>query len=233
MTSAFDVERAVELILVVDLDEDVEVDRRAPPRKGRAGRPGTARATIEQHRVRARGRGLVDLVGVDDEVLAQDRQGRSPRAPRAGPRASRRSVGLGEDRQGGRAPALVCADEVGHGDALADRARARRAPLVLGDDRHAGLDQRLGEGPLVAARGPRPARGRTAESRAGGAGPRRAYRATICCRTFRPATPGVWLPHSGRARPGRHPVSTPRRRPSRRGRCPSARPPAVDRGGPR
>ena len=81
---------------------------RAPPRAGAAGRAALERGDDQQDRVGARGRRLVDLVGVDDEVLAQDRQRSRPRAPRAGRRASRRSGrALGEDRQRRGAAALV------------------------------------------------------------------------------------------------------------------------------
>ena len=85
-----ELERAVEVGLVVDLDQAVEVEQ---PRLLVEQAEGVVveRADDQQHRVRAVDRGLVELVGVDDEVLAQDRQPAWRPAPRAGRRASRRS----------------------------------------------------------------------------------------------------------------------------------------------
>ena len=103
----------------VDLERALELVARRGPRRARRGRArapracsvgevvGVERGDDQQDRVGAGRRRLVELVGVDDEVLAQDRQARSPRAPRAGRRASRRSGGLGEDRQRRGAAALV------------------------------------------------------------------------------------------------------------------------------
>ena len=62
---------------------------------------------------------------------------------------------LGEDRQRGRAAALVGEDDLVDRGALADRARRRRAPLVLGDQRDAGAQQRLRERPPLGALGDR------------------------------------------------------------------------------
>ena len=76
ITSASTLQRALELALVVDLDEHVEVERARLARRARARSSRLERGDDQQHRVGARGRGLVDLVGVDDEVLAQDRQRR-------------------------------------------------------------------------------------------------------------------------------------------------------------
>ncbi len=109
---ALDVDAEVAQVAVVDPDRSRPRPRarvRAPRRRGpRPARPGRARAPAscsaassrvaqrrddQQHRVGARGARLVQLVGIDDEVLAQQRQLRTRRAPRAGPRASRRSSG--------------------------------------------------------------------------------------------------------------------------------------------
>ena len=108
---ALDVDREVGEVAVVDADH-VGVDARAPRSSSssswtststsrsssRASRVQRARASLalergddQQDRVGAGDRRLVELVAVDDEVLAQDRQVASPRAPRAGRRASRRS----------------------------------------------------------------------------------------------------------------------------------------------
>lgn len=61
---------------------------------------------------------------------------------------------LGEDRDGDGAAALVGLDDLGHRGAAADLAGARRAALVLGDDRDPRARERLGEGSVLAgARG--------------------------------------------------------------------------------
>ena len=105
----------------------------------------------QEDRVRAGDRRLVDLVGVDDEVLAEDRQHRGgARLTQVVERAAEVRP-LGEDRQCRGAAALVGADDVGDGRAGADLARARRAALVLGDERDAG--------PVSASRNGRSSRG--------------------------------------------------------------------------
>ena len=68
-----DLQRALELLLVVDLDEHVEVERPCLAVQ-REQRLGLERRDDQQHRVGAGGGGLVELVGVDDEVLAQHRE---------------------------------------------------------------------------------------------------------------------------------------------------------------
>jgi hypothetical protein len=57
----------------VHLDEDVQVERqRLAAQAGQLGPP--ERGDDQQHRIGAGDRRLVELVAVDDEVLAQDRQ---------------------------------------------------------------------------------------------------------------------------------------------------------------
>ena len=112
---------------------------------------GGQRGDDQQDRVGADGRGLVELVGVDDEVLAQDRQvGGGERLPEVVERPAEVER-LGEDRQRGRAAALVGLDDLRDGRALADQPGRRRAALVLGDQRHAGPRQRLLERALLRA----------------------------------------------------------------------------------
>ena len=91
ITSASTSSARLELLLVVDLDEHVEVERPAPRACSAPSALRLERGDDQQDRVGARGRGLVDLVRVDDEVLAQHGQVRGRRARRAGRRASRRS----------------------------------------------------------------------------------------------------------------------------------------------
>src|SRR5881227_2440594 len=126
----------LQLLLAVDLDEHIEVDG---PRLLIQARevPPLQRGDDQQEGVGAGRRGLEDLIGVDDEVLAKDRQaGRRTRLAQVGERAAE-VVGLGEDRQRRGAAALVGADDIFDGRALADGARRGRTALVLGDDRDA------------------------------------------------------------------------------------------------
>ena len=123
-----DLERALELALVVDLDEHVEVERQRLARAAGASSLAASAATISRIASAPGRRRLVDLVGVDDEVLAQDRQRATPRAPRAGRRASRRSAALGQDRQRRGAAALVGADDLGR----PSRPRGSRRPTASG-----------------------------------------------------------------------------------------------------
>ena len=129
-------------VAVVDADH-VGVDARARPRAPRRATPPRSRrgrgrrrarrasrellraqrAHHEQHGVGAGGLGLVELVGVDREVLAQDRQlGGRARLAQVGERAAEVRL-LGEHRHGRRAAALVGAHDLGAAGALADRAR--------------------------------------------------------------------------------------------------------------
>ena len=80
---------------------------------------------------------LVDLVGVDDEVLAQHRQLAGTRAPARGSsarpgRSARRSAPTGRPRR-----ARVARGDLGRHEALAQHALARARLLDLGDHRGA------------------------------------------------------------------------------------------------
>ncbi len=149
-----DLERLLELALVVDLDERVEVERaRLLEQHVEVGQVESG--DDQQDRVGADRRGLVELVGVDDEVLAQDRQRRRPARLAQVVEAAAEVERLGQHRQRGGAAALVGADDVAHGRPGADLPGRRRAALVLGDQRDAGAQQRLGERPELGARGDR------------------------------------------------------------------------------
>ena len=89
----------------------------------------------EQERIGPGERGFVDLVGIDDEVLAQERQpGRSPGGGEILERPAEVRP-LGQDRERGRAPALVRGHDLLECRPVAQRARRRRAALVLGHQR--------------------------------------------------------------------------------------------------
>src|SRR5690606_20604609 len=136
-------QRALELGGVVHLHQHVHAAlqrlRRevAQPRVVQAGHD-------QQHAVGAEHARLVDLPGVDDEVLAQDRQ-------RAG-RACLLQVGVGaleevdvgQHREAGGAAGLVAAGDGGGIEVRADHALGRTGLLHLGDHRGpAGGDPRL------------------------------------------------------------------------------------------
>ena len=136
---------------------------------------GVERRDDQQQRVGARGRGLVDLIGVDDEVLAQDRQDRRRAGGAQVVERAAEVRPLGEDRERGRAAALVGADD------LLDR-RARRGsrpPTASGACARRSPTPRAGSAPreraLVASVRAAP-RARPAAPGPGGGAPPRASR---------------------------------------------------------
>ena len=146
-----DVERRLELLLVVDLDDRVHLELA----RNAVEHPQIAdleRAHDEEHGVGAPGPGLVDLVRVDREVLAQDRDVGDAAGLREVVERAAEVERLGEDRQRGRAAALVGPDDLRDARALADGARGRRAALVLGDQGDARAGQGLLEGAALGAR---------------------------------------------------------------------------------
>ena len=235
------------------LERALELRARRAPRRARRGRARAPRACSarelarlergddQQHRVGAGGRRLVQLVGVDDEVLAQDRQRASPRAPRAGRRASRRSAA---PRSGPTAPPRRRArrrrrsrSTVG---ALADRRPAdgeRR--LCSAITRDAGLRERLGNGRSV-ARAPTSARSSSASGtlalaalrRSSRVSRRRSARARSCAERSPRAAPARWRQRARSARAPRRRAVVDRLRAQRaRPRASrSARAAGVDRG---
>ena len=148
-----ELKRALELAVVVDLDQAVEVE---PPRlvvdRARARRRSSA-ADDQQHRVGAVDRGLVQLVRIDDEVLAEDRQlARLAGGAQVVERAAEALL-LGQDRERRGAAPLVGADPIDDLGRGGDVAGARRAALELGDHREARANQRLVERAVAAAVG--------------------------------------------------------------------------------
>ena len=185
-----------------------------------ASRALLERADHEQHRVRARDLRLVELVRVDREVLAQDRQlGGGARLAQVRERPAEVRL-LGEDRDRRRAAALVGDHDVRAAPAVADRPRRGRAALVLRDHRRAGTRQRLRERAPLAARlhlgGQIGQRALSLAAAHGVArGVPRARRAAASCGRLHPA-----LEHAARRRPSRRrarqrarpPRACPRRR---------------------
>src|SRR4051812_9438510 len=146
-----ELERQLELLLVVHLHQGVDLERAGHAVEG-AERVGAQRPDHEQDRVGAIGLGLVDLVRVEREVLAQDRQlGDRPGGAQVVERAPE-VVPLREHRQRRCAAALVGADDLLDLGALADDPGGRGAALVLRHERGAGMRERLGEGAALACR---------------------------------------------------------------------------------
>jgi hypothetical protein len=115
---------------------------RAPSSPARAYRAPScwtsSAATISRIAAGARRERLDYLVGVDHEVLAEDRQTGAPvRELEIGERAPE-AVLLGENRQRGGATALIGRDDVVEGELFADHSGRRRAALVLGDHAQPG-----------------------------------------------------------------------------------------------
>ena len=107
------------------------------------------RGDDQQHRIRAGGSRLIQLVGVDDEVLAQHRQlARRARGVQILERAF--EVGpLGQHRQRIRAAALVRASDLREVGVLAQLARRGRASLELGDHADLRPAQRVAQASLA------------------------------------------------------------------------------------
>ena len=139
-----DGERPVQLLLVVHLHQHVHVQVRGEP--GELAQLRVAeRRDDEEHAVGPDGAGLVHLVFVDDEVLAQDRE------TAGGPGGDEVFVGaleelaVGQHREA-RSPArLVAAGDRGRVEVLPDHARTRGGLLHLRDDARAPGADRLAE----------------------------------------------------------------------------------------
>ena len=148
----------------------------------------------QQHRVRAGRARLVELVRVDDEVLAQDRnRHRGAHRTQILERAAEEAL-VGEHRDRGGAGGRVAARDRDRIVRLAQHALRGRAALALGDDRRtraraarprsraaARRTARSGAAPRPAAARARrrPRRARARRSRSG-------YRGSAAARTFRP-----------------------------------------------
>ena len=103
----------------------------------------------QQDAVRTQGAGLVDLIGVDDEVLADHRQG-AGRARRLEILvAPLKEITVGQHRKTGRALAGIALRDLGGPKIRAQHTLARTGLLDLGDHRRGtGLDfspERVGE----------------------------------------------------------------------------------------
>ena len=139
-------ERDVELVRVVDLDEHVEAASRRARRAARAAARARARRRSAAPRRR---RPRPPRRAGSRSTMKSLRSSGSAHAARAARRSSsepskwRSSVST-EIARG--AAALVGARDLGDARAGADRARRGRAALVLGDDREPGRGERVAEG---------------------------------------------------------------------------------------
>ena len=142
-------EGALQLRLVVDLDEHVEADRGGQLVELDQLEVGE-RGDDEQHAVGAHQSGVGDVAGVDREVLAQHRERRGvARRAQVGDRPGE-ELGVGEHRQAGGTTVGVGAGERRRIEVAVEVALRRRAALDLGDD---GQLARVGEGDREAAGG--------------------------------------------------------------------------------
>ena len=91
----------------------------------------------QQDRVGAHRARLEHLPGVDDEVLAQHRQRRTPRAPPRDTRRALEELRVGQHAQRRRAVPLVARGDLGRQEIRAQHALARARLLDLGDHRGA------------------------------------------------------------------------------------------------
>ena len=140
----------------MDLDERLERERTGALVQGRQ-LVVLERGHDQQHGVGAGDARLVQLVGVEDEVLAQDRQlaGRAGDAQILQRALEMRS--LREHGQRARPPALIRAHDALDVRALAQRPRRGGAPLELGDHAHAWLGEGTPQRTLRARAGVRAA----------------------------------------------------------------------------
>ena len=128
----------------MNLDQGVEVEAARQP-KELAQRGVVEDRADQQHGVRAEGAGLVDLVGVDDEVLAQQRQiDDAPDGFEVG-EATLEKRRVGEHRQRPCAPVRIGARDRHRIEVGADHAARGRRLFNLGDDRATRTRQRRRE----------------------------------------------------------------------------------------
>ncbi len=136
-----DVEGALHLGGVVDLDEDGEAE---PAGLGVEvlERRLVETGDDEQHEVGAGGAGLPQLVGRDDEVLAQHRDGDLLAHDAQVVERAAEAALLGQHADDGRAPGLVLGGQRGGVGDVGQVALARRLALDLADDADAGRGER-------------------------------------------------------------------------------------------
>ena len=140
-------ERPIQFRLVVDLDEDIHAELLR--RVHKFHRPAVVhRRHDEQNTVGAEDPRLDDLVGIQHEILAQDRQD-DRRPGRHQVFVGTLEVGyVGEHGEAGGAPGLEGLGQGNRCEVGADHALGRRSPLDLGDQsvsRGAGLGQARSE----------------------------------------------------------------------------------------
>ena len=142
--------RAVEFIAVVDFDEHIEADFGGAIGKLAQLRIGQRRHD-EQDAVGAREPRFENLVAVDDEILAQQRQlGAGPRRAQIG-EAAAKIRRIGQHRKTRGAGVGVVERVPGGVEIFPDQPFGRRCPLDFRDDRGVGIvdaaGQRFAEAP--------------------------------------------------------------------------------------
>ncbi len=147
-----EIEDAPGIGFVMDFDEAFEADALG---EGGEGGKGIVieDADDEEHGVGAHGGGFIDLVGVEDEVLAQDGEvGDAAGAFQVLGGAFEES-GFGEDGQSGGAAGFVGGGEIGGIEIGADVAEGGGGAFDFGDDADAGAGEGGGEAAEVVAFG--------------------------------------------------------------------------------
>jgi hypothetical protein len=147
-----EVEDAAGVGFVVDFDEAFEADAEGEGVEG--GQLVVVEdADDEEHGVGAHGGGFVDLVGVEDEVLAEDGELDDVAGALEVLGGAFEEGGFGEDGEGGGAAVLVGGGEVAGVQVGADVAEGGGGALDFGDDADAGAGEGSGEAAEVVALG--------------------------------------------------------------------------------
>ncbi|OQC18656.1 MAG: hypothetical protein BWX70_03449 [Verrucomicrobia bacterium ADurb.Bin070] len=132
------------ILLVKNFGQDIQAERTGERVKGVQG-VIVKNADDQQDGVRVQGGALVNLIGVDNEILAQHRQRRGVAGLlEVGGRAFEEG-GLGQDRERGGPAVGIGAGDGGGSEIGADVAARGRGALEFRDHVHAGRVERGGE----------------------------------------------------------------------------------------
>ena len=153
MSRVLERQRAVELARVVHLDEHVHAERLRAPRSSARASSSVTLAMMTRMQSAPHSARLEDLVGLEEEILAQGRQagGLAGGGEILGPALERGLVG--EHGEAGRAALGIGAGERRRVEIDADEALRRARLLDLGDERRAiGREMALDRGGEAARR---------------------------------------------------------------------------------
>ncbi len=147
-----EIEDAPGVGFVVDFDEAFEADALGEGGEGGEGFV-VEDADDEEHGVGAHGGGFVDLIGIEDEVLAEDREVGNAAGAFQVLGGALEEGGFGEDGEGGGAARFVGGGKIGGIEIGADVAEGGGGALDFGDDADAGTGEGGGEAAEVVALG--------------------------------------------------------------------------------